>query len=72
MLDEQQVSLGDVLNFKKGDTLWLNATADSPIELRAGNIALTHGRMGRRNQSIAVRVEAPLTPFAKQALQVTR
>src|SRR5476649_906071 len=69
VLDEQQIPLGDVLNFKKGDTLWLNATADSLIELRAGNIALTHGRMGRRNHHIAVRVEAPLPPAAKQAVQ---
>ena len=47
----------------------LNATADSLIELRAGSIALTRGRMGRRNHNIAVRVEAPLTPAAKTALQ---
>src|SRR5471032_712083 len=72
VLDEQQIPLGDVLNFKKGDILWLNATADSPIELRAGGISLTHGRMGRRNQSIAVRVEAPLSPHAQQALQAPR
>ena len=38
-------------------------------QLRAGPISLTRGRMGRRNQSIAVRCEAPLTPHAKQALQ---
>ena len=31
--------------------------------------ALTYGRMGRRNHHIAVRVEAPLTPSAKQAVQ---
>jgi len=68
VLDEQKISLKRVLELKVGDTLMLNATQDSPIELRAGPISLTHGRMGRRNQSIAVRVEAPLPPAAQRAL----
>ncbi|HTI66159.1 MAG TPA: FliM/FliN family flagellar motor switch protein, partial [Caulobacteraceae bacterium] len=53
-----------------GDTLMLNATPDSTVELRSGQIPLTRGRMGRRNHNIAVRVEAPLAPAAKRALQV--
>ena len=69
MLDEQQISLKKVLALKVGDTLMLNATPDSLIELRAGSIPLTRGRMGRRNTHIAVRVEAPLSPAAKQAVQ---
>jgi flagellar motor switch protein FliM len=69
VLDEQQISLRKVLDFKVGDLLMLNATPDSLVELRAGAIPLTRGRMGRRNAQIAVRVEAPLTPHAKQAVQ---
>ena len=69
VLDEQQLSLSDVLNLKVGDTMMLNATPDSLIELKAGAIPLTRGRMGRRNAHIAVRVEAPLAPNARQALQ---
>jgi flagellar motor switch protein FliM len=69
VLDEQQMGLKKVLELKVGDTMMLNATPDSLVELRAGPISLTHGRMGRRNQSIAVRCEAPLTPHAKQAVQ---
>ena len=57
------------IDLKVGDTLMLNATPDSLIELRAGVIPLTRGRMGRRNAHIAVRVEAPLTPNARQAVQ---
>src|SRR6266568_398330 len=68
VLDEQQVGLKQVLDLKVGDTHWLNATPDSMIELRAGTIPLTYGRMGRRNHRIAVRVEAPLTPRARQAV----
>jgi flagellar motor switch protein FliM len=69
VLDEQKVDLNRVLNLKVGDTIMLNATPDSLIELRSGSIPLTHGRMGRRNHNIAVRVEAPLAPAAKRALQ---
>jgi flagellar motor switch protein FliM len=47
----------------------LNATPDSLVSLRAGQIPLTIGRMGRRNHHIAIRVEAPLTPAAKKAVQ---
>ena len=69
VLDEQQLPLSRVLDLKVGDTLMLNATADSLVELRAGAIPLTRGRMGRRNHSIAIRAEAPLTPAAKKAVQ---
>src|SRR6516162_2682871 len=51
VLDEQQIALSRVLDLKVGDTIFLNATPDSPVELRAGNVSLTHGRMGRRNHS---------------------
>ena len=69
VLDEQQVPLRQVLELKAGDTLFLNATAESLVELRSGAITLTHGRMGRRGHSIAVRAEAPLHPAARQALK---
>jgi flagellar motor switch protein FliM len=69
VLDEQQIPLQKVLNLQVGDTIMLNATPDSLIELRAGVIPLTRGRMGRRNSQIAVRVEAPLSPNARQAVQ---
>jgi flagellar motor switch protein FliM len=69
VLDEQQVSLKRVLELKEGDTLMLNATPDSPVELRAGSIRLTHGRMGRRNHSIAVRVDAPISASAAKSLK---
>jgi flagellar motor switch protein FliM len=68
VLDEQQVPLKQILELKVGDTLMLNATPDSLIELKAGSIPLTRGRMGRRNSHIAVRVEAPLTPNARAAV----
>jgi flagellar motor switch protein FliM len=69
VLDERPISLKEVLNFQVGDTVMLNATPDSAVELRAGTIPLARGRMGRRNHNIAVRVDAPLSNGARQALQ---
>src|SRR3954464_2847300 len=54
VLDEQQIGLKKVLELKEGDTLFLNATPDSMVELRAGALSLTRGRMGRRNHAIAI------------------
>jgi flagellar motor switch protein FliM len=69
VLDEQQTPLSRVLNLKVGDTFMLNATPDSLVELRAGTIPLTRGRMGRRNHHIAIRCEAPLDQSAQHAVQ---
>ena len=68
VLDEQQAPLSRVLGLKVGDTLMLNAGPESTVELRAGQVALTHGRMGRSNRAIAVRVEAPLSNTARLAV----
>ncbi len=69
VLGEQMISLRRALDFKVGETLMLEAQPDSPVELRAGTIPLTHARVGRRNLNLAVRVEAPLSAVARQAIQ---
>jgi flagellar motor switch protein FliM len=61
VLDEQQVPLSKVLDLKVGDTLMLNATPDSDISVRCGSIPVTTGKMGRKGQYIAVRVESPIS-----------
>ncbi len=72
VLDEQQMPLSQVLNFKVGETIVLNANADSPVQLRCGSIPLTTGRMGRKGHSIAVRVEQPLASTTKRRLAQMR
>ncbi len=68
ILDEQQVPLSQVLGFKVGDTLMLNATPDSEISIRCGTIPVTTGKMGRKGQYIAVRVEGPISVEAAASL----
>ena len=72
VLDEQQMPLSQVLNFKVGETIVLNANADSPVQLRCGAVPLTTGRMGRKGHSIAVRVDTPLATSAKRRLMQFR
>ncbi|ESQ80087.1 flagellar motor switch protein FliM [Asticcacaulis sp. YBE204] len=68
VLDEQQLPLSQVLNLQVGETIVLNANADSPVQLRCGNIPLTQGRMGRKGHNIAVRVDQPLAASTKRRL----
>ncbi|MGN6422344.1 MAG: flagellar motor switch protein FliM [Asticcacaulis sp.] len=68
VLDEQQLPLSQVLNLKLGETIVLNATGDSAVQLRCGAIPLTTGRMGRKGHNIAVRVDAPLASSTKRRL----
>ncbi|MEQ9520095.1 MAG: flagellar motor switch protein FliM [Parvibaculum sp.] len=56
VLDEQSMALGDVMNFKVGQTLMLNATSNSLVDLRCGEIPLMKGRMGRSGGHMAVRL----------------
>ena len=57
VLDEQVMSLRDVLAWKPGSKHMLNATPDSPIEMRCGQVTMFRGRMGRKGQHIAIRVD---------------
>jgi flagellar motor switch protein FliM len=60
VLDEQTMSLRDVMKFHVGQTLMLNASPDSPIELRCGGIPLVKGHIGRVGPFVAVKVDRML------------
>ena len=69
VLDEQEVPLRRIMELEVGDTLVLNATSDSLVELRCGEVSLTKGRMGKIGHAVALRVESPLTAAAKNAME---
>ena len=60
VLDEMTVSLHEVLEWKVGSRILLNAPPDGTIELRCGEVPLFQGRMGRKGGNIAVRIEKEL------------
>ena len=55
-------------DLKVGDTLFLDATPNSEVELRCGQVPLTRGRMGRIGHNVALRLSGPLSPGAKKAM----
>jgi flagellar motor switch protein FliM len=57
ILDEQTLPLSRMMNLAVGDTVMLNASPDSRIELRCGGVPLLRGRMGRMGSHIAVCIE---------------
>ena len=58
ILDELTMPLNQIMNLEVGQTVMLNATPDSRIELRCRGVPLLTGRMGRVGSSVAVRVDA--------------
>ena len=57
VLDQQAMSLEDVMNLKVGSRLMFSVNADPKIEFRCGNVPLLSGRMGRKGDKIAILVE---------------
>ena len=55
--------LGSVLQLGVGDTLFLGMRPQDSVELRCEGVTLARGRMGRLDQSVAIKVEAlhPMT-----------
>ncbi|MDP1910482.1 MAG: FliM/FliN family flagellar motor switch protein, partial [Hyphomicrobium sp.] len=65
VVDQQTMRLSDVFNFKVGSRLMLSATPDSTIELHCGEIPMYTGRMGRKGNQIAIRIEDRIDKLPK-------
>jgi flagellar motor switch protein FliM len=63
VLDEQVMNLREVLRWKVGSKIMLNATPTSSIDLRCGDFSMFRGRMGRKGQHIAIRVDDKTSKF---------
>lgn len=57
VLDEQKLTLREVMDFKVGQTLMLNNGPDALVEMRCGGVSLASGRIGRISNNVAVRIE---------------
>lgn len=57
VLDEQIMSLRDVMNFQVGQTIQLNITPKDSVEMRCGDVPLVYGKMGRSGQKLAILVD---------------
>jgi flagellar motor switch protein FliM len=60
VLDEQVMRLSDVMEFKPGTRIMLNAAPNALVQLRCGAVPLFEGKLGRRKSRMAVRIERDL------------
>jgi flagellar motor switch protein FliM len=56
VLDTVELPLRDVLNWRVGTRIPLNASVDSEVQLVCGDLRMFSGRMGRKGGNIAVRI----------------
>ena len=61
VLDEQVMSLSDVMALQPGSQIVLACGPGSPVQLRCGTVTLFEGRVGRRKNRVAVRIEHEIT-----------
>jgi flagellar motor switch protein FliM len=57
VLDEQTMKLADIFALDIGSRIELDATADSLVDLRCGDVSMYNGQMGRRGDRIAIRIK---------------
>ncbi len=60
VLDQIVLSLNDVMNWRPGSQILLNAVSSSPINLRCGEIPLFVGGMGQKNGNMAIKIDKKL------------
>ncbi len=60
VLDEQSMRLADIIALKPGSRILLNAGLDAPVRLRCGPVSLFEGKVGRRKNHVAVRIDHEL------------
>jgi flagellar motor switch protein FliM len=57
VLDEQSMRLGDIIDLKPGSKILLNTGPDAAVRIRCGSVQMFEGKIGRRKNRIAVRIE---------------
>ena len=63
VLDERNITLGEVVNLKIGSTILLDVTPEDPVRLKCGGVSLTSAQVGRVGDRIAVAVNDDIRQF---------
>ncbi len=67
VLDEQVMSLADVMALQPGSQIVLACGPGSPVQLRCGAVTLFEGKVGRRKNRVAVRIENEVAQLPRDA-----
>jgi flagellar motor switch protein FliM len=57
VLDEQVMKLGEIIDLQPGSKIVLNTGPDGAVLIRCGSVPMFEGKIGRRKNRIAVRIE---------------
>jgi flagellar motor switch protein FliM len=60
VLDEQTMRLSDIIALEPGSRIVLNTVLGAPVQVRCGGVVLFEGRIGRRKNRMAVRIDRDL------------
>jgi flagellar motor switch protein FliM len=61
VLEEQVLTIGAVMNLEVGQTMMLNCTPDTTVQLNCGGVSLLQGKMGRAGANIAIHITNALS-----------
>ena len=61
------MSLADVMALQPGSQIVLACGPGSPVQLRCGAVTLFEGRVGRRKNRVAVRIDHEVAPLPRDA-----
>lgn len=56
VLGEKEITMGDLMDFKVGSTLILDARKNADVDVRCGEVPITKGRLGRLGDKIAISI----------------
>ncbi len=66
VVDQQIMRLSDVFDLKIGSRIMFSATPDSLVALTCGNVSMYSGRMGRKGNKIAIKIEGRIEPKVRK------
>jgi flagellar motor switch protein FliM len=67
VLDEQVMPLSDIMALQPGSKIVLSSGPGSAVQLRCGSVTLFEGRVGRRKNRVAVRIDREIGQIQRQA-----
>jgi len=66
ILNEKEITLGDVMRFKIGSTILLDCMPDDDVVLKCGGVPVTKGKLGRMGDHMAVAISEPVGQRPKE------
>lgn len=66
VVQEKELPLGEVINFKVGDTLLLDTHPKADVKVKCGGVDLTTGKVGRLGEKVAVSLNGGISQQLKE------